>query len=1008
MPAHRILGVLVLLFVAAGAALWFWSGDRAPIDLPVAAAPSGAADAEVAATADGAGSDPAAAGAADATTRVEAAVAAPGTGPGPALVGQVVDDRGQPVADASVREASGYDFAAEGFDVFEDWTDDPEAAMARVRTPRPEGAATVTAADGRFRLPLAAGKGRVTLRVAARGFRVLEQRVARPADADVDVGALALVRGAIVTGRVVDRAGNGIAEAAVGRLPVNETPDWAEGMDLDAMDFEGMPGGGRGVTTDAEGRFELPHVPTGDFRLRAVHDDHPSARSDVLQAAAGATLRDVLLVLEPGAVIRGRVIGAPATAKDLKVRVARRRAPPAGGEATNPFGAMIDTEAIADLSGAAERTVDVAADGAFAVRGLRIGADYRVWATEGGAQRFFGGAVCSQRLDVSTPMEGLELRYDPGIRVTFQVVHADTGAPVESLFVQHSLQGGGMADFFGAAMRRGARARHYADGRVTIGDLRPKDGQALRLEVEAIGYRSFERKDIALPSSGDLDLGVVRLAPAPVVRVMVVDAATSAPVAKANVRLERIEGERATGVRAEFSFGGMPAGMAAGAATARTDAEGRCQLNAPLDAPFRLVATHGSYARHTSGELRLSAAGSDYTAALSVGGTVEVTVVDAAGKPVAGERVQRRGADSPWDSETTAETGVATFARLAPGEHRFRLAERGSGMIEVALDAARNGEDAPAAGWEAVAVADGARAELRLVRPAGAELRGVVRENGVPLAGARISFLSGRAQGTAGDLAGMMAEFGGGGDGRSARVADDGAYQLRNLPEGEHQLRITIKSRSMPALVPIVLQPGANVVDVDLDVAVVRGVVRGPDGQPLEGASVRITPVRAEGAEVDQALGAVQGMFQGSPLGGGRSAKTDAEGRFELRGVQTGMPLQVHASARKHAPAASAPFTIDAGSTRDGVDLQLATAGRVRVTASIKVPFTAAMAQRLGGDGQPDRAVAPVVQVLNGGKGTLDGLGAGRWRVQLQVPNGDAPPPQDVAVVAGETIDVTF
>lgn len=1008
----RTLAIVVSFLAVLGVGTWYLLGDTTSVQVPTAAAEDDAAAGDARAAAADADAPATGAGAATdepAPSRVEAATAS--AEPAVAVIGRVVGADGRPVEGAEVREAAGRSLAPDSFDG--DWWGEfegtpAEAVVQRLRA-QGEGATATTGADGSFRLPVTADERPLRLRVAARGFRVLEQRAARPTTGEVDVGALQLTRGAVVAGRVVDRAGNGIATARVALRAVQNGPeDWFDGVEFSFDDVD-MPWGRRDeVETDAEGWFELPHAPPGEFRLRARHDDHPAANTDPMQVAAGAELRDVLVVLEPGATIRGRVTGVPDGVERLRVGVTQRRERETGE--AGPAGAFVFEaagEVFGDFPGAQERTVDVGADGSFVLRGLRVGQAYRLWATEKAAG-MFGAAACTPRLEVAAPAEGITLRYDPGVRVTFQVVDADTGAPIEELWVGHRLRGGGgMADLIAAAGFRNARRKTWPEGRVTLDDLRPNDEQKLELVIDALGHRRLERENVELPQRGVLDLGVVRLAPSPALRVRVVDA-DGQPVAKARVRVRDTSADdRDVGVQVDFGGGAFGGGRAT--ETGRSDADGRCVLNAPVDASFVVGVTHGDFAPHESEPLRLSPSGADYVATLSRGGSVVVTVVDADGKPADRHRVDRRGPEgSDRGRETTDENGVATFSRLVPGEHRFRLGGRSGGDmgISIAMDVAGTvlGDEQDGEGWQTVRVEAGGRAELQLVRPASAELRGVVRENGVPLADARVTLLEGSDDGPAGELAGMMAEFGQGG-GRSARVADDGSYKLQDVPEGSHRLRITSRSRAMPAVVPIVLRAGENVCDVELDVAIVRGIVRGGDGQPLEGVRVQAAPVRDD--EMDEAVGVIREMVPMDLFGGGgRSAKTDATGRYELRGLQTGVPLQVRATAKRHVAASSAALELTPGAVRDGVDLQLEIAGRVKVTSAEKSPFLVAAAQRLGEGGAVEGR--PIVQMLRSGSGTLDGLAAGRWRVTLQVPTGESPAPKDVDVVAGETVELAF
>lgn len=1024
MASNRSSGLLVLLVLAVAAvAAWFvWRGDTG-VDLPAGpgsgAATAGAAAPASATTAEGAAPDHASEPAVEAVSREVAAAAAAVEENGLALVGLVVDERGQPLPGAVVRDARGrvFGFDALDSDQFADLANDPDGAMARVRAARSEARATATDAEGRFRLAVPAGRGMASVRVEARGYLVLDRNVARPTAGDFDIGTLQLERGAVVSGRVVDRAGVGIADALVLREPGGAAGEWLGGLDFEPPGGDERNGwDGGGTRTDVQGRFELAHVAPGEFTLRARHRDHPMHRQPGLTATAGADLRDLLLVLEPGAVIRGKVTGLPADTKSVRVAASLRRDDAGGQE--GPLAIFAGVDMVQEMGGFGERSVEVDADGAFVLRGLQIGRTYRVWAMQAGAG-MLGNAPCTPRLEVTTPIEGIELRYEPGVTVTFQVVDG-AGVPIERLWVGHTLRGGGgMEELMGRAMARPGKARDCPDGRVTIANLRPKDKQTLGLTIDAVGYRRFEREGVALPRTGALDLGTLQLAAAPVLRAQVLVDGAGTPVANATVQVREQESDAGPGLDLQVDFEMFgDRGGAGGAASSKTDDEGRCVVNAPVDTPFVVTVTSKEFARHRSEPLTLASLGErDYVVRLVRGGIVEVAAVDAEGAIAPGQRIEHLAPDGSRDTRNGNDAGLATFERLVPGEHGFRIGERagGAAFVTMTMEAAAGQPPTADAGWQTVRVDDGNTVKLQLVKPQTAQLRGVVRENGAPLANARIAFLKGAGgDGIAGDLAEMMAGFdpgGGGGGGRSGRSGDDGRYSLRDLPEGSHRLRITANGRTMPAIVPVELRAADNTLDIDLDVSVVRGVVRGADGQPLAGATVRVAPVRASGGDGEpDAMGIVEDMMPGGLGGalGGKSTKTDDGGRYELRGVQGGTRLLVRATAKGHAPAESPPVEVAVGGTQDGVDLQLLRAGRVKVTMANKAAFVFASAERLDEAGNADKTTRPVVQMLRNGSGTLDGLRTGRWRVSLRSPNGDAESPREVDVTAGETATVAF
>jgi protocatechuate 3,4-dioxygenase beta subunit len=1009
------------------------------------------------------------------------AVAGGGRSPtdGPALVGTVVDERGAPVAGALVRCGPGFGPGAGGMADF-DFTDfedfDPRAMTERMRELAEQRAETVTGADGRFRL-VPAGQGRnVMVRVAAVRHQVLDRTTTRPGKADTDLGTLVLRSGAMVRGRVVDAGGAPIAGARVqrvgtrgrggnGPLAAFGGGDQGDGPDFAAMmggfedaDFN-LPGAEvweqldreQNAVTDADGRFELPHCPPGDFGLRARHADHPLARKDDLNVPPGGALDNVLVAMAPGATIRGRIVGVPEGQAPLRVMASLKREPRAdrpGDEAGmgGMFAAFAGEagEMMADAGfGFGEKQVDAAQDQSFELRGLQIGKAYRLWAVPNG-RGIAGQSVCTQRLEVQSGSAGIELVYDPGIAVTLTVIDQRTKAPVERLWVRDQLRGGGGMTDMMAFVPRGTRNKHYPAGKVTVANLRPKAKQTLSLTVEAIGYQRFERRDIALPASGALDLGTVALEPAPVVQLTVVGP-EGRPLAGAQVRLREVRGDAPGGREGgrggfrggEFQvadmaamaggpFGGL---AAAGPRSGKTDAEGKCTLNA-FAGPSTITLTAKDLAPYRS-DLAAPEPGADLQHEVQMlrGGTVAVTVVGSDGKPLAAARVEHRTPAGDRDTRDADEAGLVRFEHLAPGEHRFRLAQRGGGpfggmdfgggmAMSIAADVAggRNRTDEP--DWRTVAVADAATSELRLQKAATATIAGVVRENGIPLAGARIAFVEGPEDKSdaRGSIEARVTEafgdFGGvGGRGRTARTGEDGTFQLKELPAGAHRLRVTVNGRAMPTTVPVQLQLGDNACNVDLVAATLRGRVTDSAGQPVAGATVALSPVRKPGENVDEQAAMIEegiGQMGFGGRNGGRSVRTGEDGAYELKGVALGTPLQVRVTARGYASALSAVVEVPPEGLRAGVDVVVGAAGKVRVEVAGAGMFAALRAVKIGADGERLPNVPPVTQMLRGGKGTLEGLSAGRWQVSVQGMDDQPREPRVVEVVAGETVNLAF
>lgn len=1006
MPNSRSLTFVALAVALLGLGVWLVTGSGPGNSDPATereAAEARAAAASLQAEAGADAEDPTAS-VANPEVQRQAVTAPPEVDAKIGITGQVLDPSGNPVAKAKIACSATPDF---GFDPdsFDPDEVDFETMFRSNRSPSVE---TTTDAQGKFRVG-APGSGRnVQVRVQARAHLVLDRRVPRPTEHDVDLGALTLQPGAVVSGRVLDGAGRAVVDARVSRRG-----ERGQGGDIEfqffGSDFADNFGGGDGERTDAEGRFELEHAAPGNFALVARHEEHPPARLDGLSVAPGGVLTDVVVTVEPGTSIRGKLVDVPKGTERLRVLASK----PRGNDTRAGFIAMIGGAGeMIDNLGPSERSADVAADGTFALRGLAVGQTYRVWATQRG-RGFTGNATCSEQREVMSGVQDLELRYEAGVTVTFTVVDAGTDATLDKLWVSNRLVGSTTEGFdFMAFAPTFTRERPYPDGRVTIANLRPKKKQTLTLAVEALGFAKEERKGIELPLVGTIDLGTLRLEPTPIVKVQVRSSVDGAPVAGATVQIRE---RRDPDARRAMEFAMQGSGSSP--QSAKTDADGRAVVNGKASTKVAVTVKSKDFAPYESEDITLSERGGEHEARLLVGGTAEVTVVDAEGKTVAEANVERKGPGDSSASERTDADGVARFAHLTPGKHRFKLSGRGNpiqmggGNFRMSMQV--GGDEAAAEpDGEEMDIVDQALATLRLTKSAMASLSGLVRENGVPLAGAQVSFMKGAGddEGDAATRQIMQATFGqlaGGRRGSSRGRTDDmGRYELDDLATGEHRLRITHSERAMPTTVRISLRAGKNVYDVALATTILRGTVLDHTGKPVADAKISVTASTGADGAASQALAVLGGIPELAAFGGRRDRNqvtTDAQGRYELRGVQDGQELVVRAEAKGFAAAVSKPVRPAAGTTTESVDVQLVDAGSVRVRATTQAPFATVQATCTSAQG-----VAPVMRMLRRGEATLEGLQAGTWRIALTVPGGEAPEPRTVEVAPGKVIDVSF
>ncbi|MEZ5966126.1 MAG: carboxypeptidase-like regulatory domain-containing protein [Planctomycetota bacterium] len=974
MSKLRAIIVLVLLVVFS-AAVWFVMSERVDgARSDRAAAGDTASDAASALAAD-AGASAGEAGAE--RSALEGGELAPQAGRGAAspIVGRVVGPDGSPVSGARVTCAPpllvgfGVVDADEGPDF-----GDVAGLRRRAAAIAADRAETTTDADGRFEVTPRGEESRLDLWVLARGYVVQGKPVTRPRDAARDVGAIELQRGAVVRGKVVDATSRPVAGATV-RHTSNNSDVLGTFVLEGGDDVATLAIGMEVATTDTEGCFELQHVRAGDFALVVRHAQHPRLRVADLKVEVETELSDLLLQLGPPAAISGRVVDPPADVSSLCARALRRPVEGDGRRAPEPSRRE------------AEVTCDVAADGTFTLAPLEGGVEYDVWLADR-IRTWPGFALASQVVQVRAGATGVDLRYEAGVGVAFTVLDGRGGAPLEKLWVEATLRDKGRGYGWPPPV---VRLVEYPQGRVVVGGLRPRPGQTLTLRVDGTGYSRFEREGIELPLTGSVDLGTVRLQPAPVVRVRVVDK-NGEPVPGASARLAKKDG----GVGNPFERF-MASTQARGPRAARTDADGRCVLNADLDVESELTVRSNDFAPYRSEAFEVGAEGADRDVQLLLGGSVAVEAVDERGQPLAKATVAHKGpgADELPNDLETDPAGRVVFERLPPGEHGFRLRDGGEGpMIRFGnMSGSFGGGESKSATWESVEVVDEVRTSVRITKAPPAQLSGVVRENGVPLAHARVTFQRGAGDG--GDLRFL---FVGADGGKSAETDGEGRYTFEGLVAGEHRLRITHDDRAMSTTVPVTLAIGANVADVELDVTSVRGVVRTGDGKPVAGARVRVQ-APGGGGGIQFGFVDVGGRAVGGG-GGGKSVETDAEGAYLVRGVASGKPVVLEVRADDFVTARSAPFEVQSGATKSGVDMTLMPAGHIRVHATAG-----------NGNGVLARAVEQGDQRrqaqagFDKGEAMLKNLAPGRWSLTIHL-GPEQVVSREVEVVAGRTTRV--
>ncbi|MBI5364814.1 MAG: carboxypeptidase regulatory-like domain-containing protein [Planctomycetes bacterium] len=991
-----ILTLVLLLALVAG--LWaVLGGDAFAVDAGASVATDaprgerGALDAEAAARAEREGARSAAVVAPDASAKPLASNAKTAV---PALFGRVLGPDGAPIAGARVLAAT----SAEGtapvpLDI------ELEAQSKAGRKAR----ASTTDAEGRYRFE-GLDKGKLRLSARAHGFVFRqEDRWTVEGALEQALPDLRLAAAAIVSGKVVDRAGAPIAGAAI--LASLSQPTERQNVSFPGR---GIPL----VTTAADGSFHVDELAPGPFRLLVdaagfrVHEEvGRTTRADAEHEA-------LLIVLEPGMEIAGSVRAEQGLPPVVRVTARLASASTPGDDhsdsddAPPPGGEVRARHALCD------------AEGRFVVRGLKPMSSYRLTVTVPGSEpETWKRAVGAESAVAQAGQRGVEIAWKPETALVFQVVDAETKEPLTDLDVW-----AGIGRERLVRDEKGEPQKHFEGGRVRCGELRPQSGKAIHLRVRAAGHVDHEDKTLVVKEGETRDLGVLALARARVLVVRVVDAAAGTPIAGARVLVTTGEAEELEGWLAAENE--QDARGQSRLWSARTDADGRARIaSAPGKSVAFAATARGYLASATQHELLPAEGDAEVGLRLARGGAVIVRVADAGGRAVPGVGIAHKRPGEARDEEgwtaVTAEKktdaqGVAHFENLAPGVHAFAIHDETG---EVWIDA----QDTSGAGpqWVERAVVEGGVLELAFVAPPRGDLFGRVREGGRPLEGAQLRLTRVRE-----GESGSVDSWSGPQDPSLAQTNHEGEFRYEGFRCGEYWLSVHHATRRMGARVRVTIGEEARRCDVDLDVATIEGTVTDLEGQPLAGIDVSVVAsIGEEGDGGDDAP--YQLVLREDERGNTQmdyrqttrtSERTDARGHYVLRGLATGRPLVVAVQSDLVESASSPELTLAPDEVKTGVDFHLRRAGAIQVTLAGNVPrqdtWYEVRAFLLENGGEQFRE-STWIGAWNKTT-TLRGLAPGKYKLVLAQPgkNAVAPerpfPSREVDVRPQETAQASF
>jgi hypothetical protein len=796
------------------------------------------------------------------------------------LAGRVVDERGQPIAGATISAVH----------------PSPLEQVARMlRSGRTQNETAMSDASGRFILRgLAAGRG---LRLEA---TAPEFAAARFGGVDLEAGTvrsdivLTLHRGLPLVGFVVDTSDRPVAEAAVRYLRLEETT----GMPLQAPIQERPP---VAAYTDASGQFVVSGLAAGryDFAISANGYSSVYLRGRQIWPSNSSALPKI--VLPPSVGVAGHVLTATGD-------------PVAGARVSD-----------VDLTrGIRTTTTDGA--GAFVVDDLSEGQPVSL--------QFDAAGFSTASRAVRAPVEDLVVQLTPDTSLRGRVVHADTGSPVTEFSVERLVRVPGQTSLrFGSSAAVQFRSD---DGRFEMERL-PAGPATIR--VKATGFRPTEVSSLMLPVAEEI---VVSMKPGVTVEGRVLDATSRRPIANATIswregdsadpaeemmlalglgerttisdgngqflltdlppsritlsvnhqerpavrraidaarerRVEVMLGEGAevagfvmaetTGPVPGATVSLTPAGEQSSreaAQTAVSDGSGRFRF------PHVRPASYTIEARASSGvapRQALAVSESDRT--------VEVTLTMTSGTTINGvvsglqpERLNHvqvmAHATGYFDSTYTDAAGRFVVPHVPPGV--------------IALEATTSFQDGASVNTsvEIPAASSGGSIDVELVFSGQSSANGVVSRDGQPVAGVIVSF---SPQDSSIPTRGR------------ATTDAQGHYEVNGLSDGRYFVLVTGEGVRYQRAAVVA---AASTVDIELPLAGLRGIVSSSDNEPIEGVVVVAVSGRERGpADVRRAVSDSSGHYQLVDLDPGhyrvRATKLGFEERLASASVSDSM-----------------------------------------------------------------------------------------------------------------------
>lgn len=729
------------------------------------------------------------------------------------------------------------------------------------------------------------------------------------------VGDIVLREGKEVTGRIVERSGAPVAQA---NIQFNRMG----GPGFGGMDFMLDNRAQKPVVTDADGRFRIRGLDDRAIEIEA----EASGRGNAKKSGVTPGTRDLVLELEPYAVVRGKLVPAPGVdAKALAgwLESFDVRAIPSLAAGFNS-GFFVSSSGRTPGSGDAK----VLGGGKFEITGLKQG-KYTLEVSGSG----FAPTI-SPPVDVRAdrPVESLEIPVAPGRALTVRVTKGGMDEPVAHARVRvKEKREDAMPNFFGGGdeEEEDAPVAGFAPARAT----RAAVGRSVSV---AGAFRGGPSGPLRIGGPG-ADAAEGR--PAPYNSVIETDAAGVA------------------------RFVGLP--------EAEFEVSARKQDFASTEPIEVQVAAPAPGEAEPRADLRISE-----------GGTLEGRVLRGGTVEAVGSTVELAGPE-PSNARKTAFVdghGRYRFEHLRAGVYHAVVGKPQSGFGPPQMMMIDNGGEPQGI---ATRVEDGKVVSLDLEAPILATVTGLVTQAGAPVAGVRVSFAPVRE----GDFdfgGGPMMDFGGT---KSGVTNAEGRYRIENVDLGKYRVRAQKSTAPRPLVVDAEVRGEKEKIDLQLPRGVIEGrIVRAENHEPIANANVSLLePEDGNAVTMDVMMVSVAGGGGEVMTWDGRSTvRTDKDGKYRLEDVPAGRyRVRARATGFREAKTGNVELGADARLTEVDVKMEKAASLTGRVLGAGGTPRGGVMVQLVRSGQGPGGA--PQIRLTDAeGRYRFDSLDPGDYRVWAQ------------------------